>query len=49
MCCFETKMCVDYRALNKLIVRDSYPLQLIGDSLEHLEGNGFFDVRNLKS
>lgn len=47
-------MCVDYRKLNKKIVRDRYPLPLIEDQLDLLQGakvfstidlqNGFFHV-----
>lgn len=34
----ETRMCVDYRALNKVIARDNYPLPLIEDQLDTLRG-----------
>lgn len=33
----ELRMCVDYRGLNKLTVRDNYPLPLIEDCIEYLE------------
>lgn len=42
-------MCVDYRALNKLTVRDNYPLPLIDDCIEYLENKKFFSVLDLKS
>lgn len=44
-----TRMCVDFRALNKLTVRDNYPLPLIVDCLEYLEGKRFFSVLDLKN
>lgn len=44
----ETRMCVDYRALNKLTVRDSYPLPLIDDCLDYMDGKRIFSVLDLK-
>lgn len=38
----ETRMCIDYRSLNKLVLRDNYPLPVIDDCLEHLEGSPGF-------
>lgn len=43
------RVCIDYRALNKNIVKDNYPLPLIDDILEKLEGVTTFskiDLRN---
>lgn len=45
----ERRMCIDYRALNKIIVRDNYPIPLIEDCLEHLEGKSWFSIMDLKS
>lgn len=42
-------MCVDYRGLNKLTIRDNYPLPLIEDCIEYLEGKKYFTVLDLKS
>lgn len=49
------RLCVDYRLLNKKIIKDRYPLPLIKDQLDMLQGakafstidltNGFFHVR----
>lgn len=41
-----TRMCVDYRNLNKLIARDNYPLPLIEDCLEYLGVIKFFSFRS---
>lgn len=50
----SSRICVDYRPINKKIVRDRYPLPLIDDQIDALEGakvfstldlaNGFFHV-----
>lgn len=45
----EKRMCVDYRPLNKIMVRDGYPLPLIDDCLERLEGKRYFSVLDLKN
>lgn len=45
----ELRMCVDYRGLNKLTVRDNYPLPLIEDCVEYLENKRYFSVLDLKS
>lgn len=42
-------MCVDYRLLNKITIRDSYPLPLIDDCVERMEGNRFFSLFDLRS
>ena len=36
------RMCIDYKPLNKIMIRDSYPLPLIDDCLEKLEGQRYF-------
>lgn len=45
----ELRMCVGYRALNKLTVKDRYPLPLIENCLEYLGGKKYFSVLDLKS
>lgn len=42
-------MCVDYRALNKITVRDRFPLPVIEDCLEYLGGKKYFSTLDLKS
>lgn len=45
----QTRLCVDYRGLNKITVRDNYPLPLIDDCVEYLEGKKVFSVLDLKN
>lgn len=44
-----TRLCVDYRQLNKLTVRDHYPIPLIDDHLDMLRGKRVFSSIDLKS
>jgi len=34
----ETRMCIDFRKLNKIMARDNFPLPLIEDQLDLLTG-----------
>jgi hypothetical protein len=36
----DYRMCVDYRRLNAITVKDNYPLLLIEEQLDCLGGNG---------
>lgn len=40
----DYRKCIDYRPLNKLTIRDNYPLPLIEDCLEYLGKRVFFDA-----
>lgn len=42
------RLCVDYRALNKKIIKDRYPLPLIDDQLDILQGSTVFSTLDLK-
>lgn len=38
----EIRMCVDYRALNRLTIKDKYPLPRVDDQLDRLRGQKYF-------
>ena len=42
-------MCIDYRELNKLIVKSCYPLLRIDDLFDKLRGESWFSKINLRS
>ena len=43
----SVRYCIDYRRVNSLTVKDSYPLPRIDDSLEALQGAHFFSTIDL--
>lgn len=43
------RVCIDYRPLNKKMIRDSFPLPIIDDCLERMEGMQYFSSLDLKS
>lgn len=43
------RMCIDYRELNKLKIKNKYPLPRIDDLFDQLEGAGIFTMINLRS
>lgn len=45
----EYRLCVDYRALNKKTIKDSYPMPVIDDQLDRLSGNSWFTSLDLAS
>lgn len=45
----KSRMCINYKGLNRLTIRDNYPLSLIEDCVEYLEGERLFTVLDLKS
>ena len=45
----DRRMCIDYRGLNKITVRDNFPLPLIDYCLEYLDGKDCFSVLDLKN
>ncbi|GJV40671.1 putative reverse transcriptase domain-containing protein [Tanacetum coccineum] len=46
---WEIEMCIDYRELNKLTVKNRYPLPKIDDPFDQLQGSQFFSKIDLRS
>lgn len=45
----SSRVCIDYRALNKKIVRDKYPMPLIDDKIDALVNFRVFSILDLKN
>jgi hypothetical protein len=43
------RLCVDYRGLNKLTIKNKYPLPRVDDFFDHLHGSKIFSKIDLKS
>lgn len=43
------RLCIDYRQLNKKIVKDRYPLPVIEDQLDLLQGAKFYSTLDLRN
>ena len=43
------RMCIDYRKLNEITVKDAYPLPRIGQTIDALQGAGFFSSLDFAS
>jgi hypothetical protein len=45
----DLRMCIDYRQLNQMTVKDAYDLPRIDDILDSLHDNRYFTVLDMKS
>lgn len=45
----EYRLCVEFRSLNKITIRDNYPIPLIEDLIDKLRGKRFYTVLDFKS
>lgn len=45
----EQRLCIDYRALNAITVKNKYPLPLIDDQIDQLSGNNLFTSLDMAS
>lgn len=45
----QSRLCIDYRGLNKKTVRDNYPMPIAEDCLEYLSKKNMFTLLDLKS
>ena len=43
------RMCIDYRELNKVMIKNRYPLSRIDDLFDQLQGARFFSKIDLRS
>ena len=43
------RMCIDYRELNKLTIKNRYPLPRIDDLFDQLQGSQYFSKIDLRS
>lgn len=44
----SSRLCVDYRELNKITIRDNFPTELIDDNIDRLRDKKYFTLLDLK-
>jgi len=44
----KLRLCVDFREINKITVRDNFPTELIDDNIDHLKDKKYFSLLDLK-
>ncbi|XP_029169579.1 uncharacterized protein LOC114939432 [Nylanderia fulva] len=42
------RLCVDYRELNKITIRDNFPTEVIDDNIDRLQGKVYFSILDMK-
>lgn len=45
----EERMCIDYRKLNRMTIKDNHPLPRVDDQVDRLQGSVYFTSLDLKS
>lgn len=45
----DLKLCIDYRELNKITVKDNFLVQLIDDQIDQLKNKKYFTLLDLKN
>nr|CAI5826924.1 unnamed protein product [Callosobruchus analis] len=45
----ENRMCIDYRKLNSVTIKDNHPLPRIDDQIDRLQGGVYFTSLDMKS
>ena len=45
----KDRFCIDYRKLNKITVKDNYPVPLIEETIDSLEGSKYFTTLDMSS
>lgn len=45
----EMRFCIDFRMINKIAKKDSFPMPLVSDTLDALSGTNYFTTLDLKS
>jgi len=44
----DLRLCIDFRELNKITIRDNFPTELVDDNIDRLQNKKYFSVLDLK-